>query len=415
MAEVEITKLRLRKRTAKAGLTRIETFLNSLGEEEVDVDKVKVRLDKLDELWKSISTAHLELAVMEDIAEDQLDEELEALEDRYFNLKSKGEKIIRNQLKPASAINENLNQAIAVDSNERRPNESHIRLPKIDLPIFSGSYNDWHPFFDTFNSLIHSNKSLNDIQRFHYLKSSLKGEAAETVSSLEISSVNYADTWSRLKEGYDNNRLAVQNHIRAIFDLPIARKENSAVIRTVLDGVLKHTRALQALKRPTNQGDDLLIHIVTSKLDLISIREWENSLDPAQVPTFQGLTDFLARRCQTLEAVAGRSQVGQANTNLRPGNAPKITSSHAAVASNKCAHCKGGHQIYQCPQFQGLTVPERFKQVRVKGLCLNCLKGGHLARDCTSKTCKKCEKRHNTLLHEERKDKPDKGEETSQS
>jgi len=50
------------------------------------------------------------------------------------------------------------------------------------------------------------------------------------VSSLEISGANYADAWMRLKERYDNKRLIVQNHIRAIFDLPTIKKENSAAI-----------------------------------------------------------------------------------------------------------------------------------------------------------------------------------------
>jgi len=81
------------------------------------------------------------------------------------------------------------------------------------LPIFTGKYEEWHSFFNTFNSLIHSNTSLNNIQKFHYLKSSVEGEAAETIASLEISEVHYNDAWSRLKDRYDNERVAVQNHI----------------------------------------------------------------------------------------------------------------------------------------------------------------------------------------------------------
>lgn len=96
---------------------------------------------------------------------------------------------------------------------------------------------------------------------------------------MEISGVNYADAWTRLKERYDNERLIVQNHIKGIFDLPTVKKENSVGIRSVLDGVIKHTRALRALKRPTEQWDDLLIHIVLNKLDVNTIKEWENTLE----------------------------------------------------------------------------------------------------------------------------------------
>lgn len=87
---------------------------------------------------------------------------------------------------------------------------SQVKLPRIELPTFNGKYEDWHSFFDMFNSLIHSNREISDTQKFHYLRSSLKGDAAEIVSSLEISGSNYADAWTRLKERYDNKRLIVQ-------------------------------------------------------------------------------------------------------------------------------------------------------------------------------------------------------------
>lgn len=122
---------------------------------------------------------------------------------------------------------DDLEQTVITSENYKaRNNESQIKLPKIDLPTFSGAYEDWHSCFNTFDSLRHSNTSLSDIQRFHYLKSPIKGEAAETIASIEISQVHYNDAWSRLTKRYDNKRVAVQNHIKAIFDLPNVRKEN---------------------------------------------------------------------------------------------------------------------------------------------------------------------------------------------
>lgn len=107
---------------------------------------------------------------------------------------------------------------------------SQVKLPRIELPTFNGKYEEWHAFFDLFNSLIHSNRDISDTQKFHYLRSSLKGDAAEIVSSLEICGTNYADAWMRLKERYDNKRLIVQNHIKTIFDLSAIKRENGAVI-----------------------------------------------------------------------------------------------------------------------------------------------------------------------------------------
>lgn len=37
--------------------------------------------------------------------------------------------------------------------------------------------------------------------------------------------------------------------------------------------------------------------------------------------------------------------------------------------------------------------------VRSLGLCYNCLRANHLISDCRSSTCKKCKRKHHTLLH----------------
>jgi hypothetical protein len=69
--------------------------------------------------------------------------------------------------------------------------ELNVRLPVINLPTFSGSFDAWIEFRDSFNSLINKNKSLSGLQKFHYLKSSLKGDAESILHNLEISPNSY--------------------------------------------------------------------------------------------------------------------------------------------------------------------------------------------------------------------------------
>lgn len=171
------------------------------------------------------------------------------------------------------------------------------------------------------------------------MRASLKDDAAEVVASLEISGNNYADAWSRLKERYDNKRLTVQNHIKAIFDLPVVKEENGIAIRQVLDGVLKHTRTLRALDRPTDQWDDLLVHIVASKLDLRTIKEWEDTINSIEVPSFTGFIEFLKRRCQTLEAVEKMGINSTSNALSRQSSHHKIKNCNVATVNVKCTYC----------------------------------------------------------------------------
>ncbi|KOX69524.1 hypothetical protein WN51_06583 [Melipona quadrifasciata] len=63
-----------------------------------------------------------------------------------------------------------------------------IRLPTIALPQFHGTLGEWVYFRDSFESLINRNESLSNIDRFHYLKSAVKGK------TLPVSNSNYDAT-----------------------------------------------------------------------------------------------------------------------------------------------------------------------------------------------------------------------------
>lgn len=159
----EVAKLKQKKRIAKASFTRVESFLNAVEPKNVNIEEIKLRLKKLEDAWKSIEESLTELAIHEVLTEEQVDQELVEQEDKYINLRLEGERLMKNVVRPASATND-LHQAVNVPEGFRvRNNDNPVRLPKIDLPSFSRAYEDWHSFFNTFNSLIHSNTSLNDI------------------------------------------------------------------------------------------------------------------------------------------------------------------------------------------------------------------------------------------------------------
>ena len=66
-----------------------------------------------------------------------------------------------------------------------------------------------------------------------------------------------------------------------------------------------------------------------------------------------------------------------------------------------CAACgvTEYHALEVCPEFLKLTRGERMKLARAKGLCMNCLRGNHLAKDCKKDHCTMCAKVHHALLH----------------
>lgn len=54
-------------------------------------------------------------------------------------------------------------------------------LSNINLPNFKDAYENWSSFHDTYLSLIHKDQALTNIEKFHFLKSSLVDEVARTI------------------------------------------------------------------------------------------------------------------------------------------------------------------------------------------------------------------------------------------
>lgn len=167
-----------------------------------------------------------------------------------------------------------------------------VKLPTIKLPVFKGNYDSWLEFKDTFNSLIHSNSQISEIQKFHYLRASLEGNAVRVIQSLEFSAVNYHNAWDLLCHRYDNKRLLVHNHLKALFSLEPINKESSGQIRQIVDNVSKHLRALNTLNLPTDHWDVLIIFLVTSKLDKYTLREWEEYKIKSELPSLDEMNLF---------------------------------------------------------------------------------------------------------------------------
>ena len=74
------------------------------------------------------------------------------------------------------------------------PTSTHsqkMRLPKFTIKPFSGKLTAWTPFWDSFNSAIHSNSDLSKVDKFNYLRSMVSSSALEAISGLTLTGDNY--------------------------------------------------------------------------------------------------------------------------------------------------------------------------------------------------------------------------------
>ena len=72
----------------------------------------------------------------------------------------------------------------------------------------------------------------------------------------------------------------------------------------------------------------------------------------------------------------------------------------------RCAFCNGTHRSVDCRKV--LTLKLRSDVASEKRLCFNCLKAGHIVRECLSRfRCTLCHNKHHTALHPTDKDQGD--------
>lgn len=280
--------------------------------------------------------------------------------------------------------------------------QSSAYLPRINLPTFDGSFDKWEGFRDKFKALILSDSGLSDVKRFHYLISCLKGDATHALDDIDLTEANFSIAWNRLISRYENKRKLVAFRLHALLNLPAAAAETAHNLRELREHTNKILHSLKNLDRPVQHWDDIVVYLVTQKLDKATKKAWELHLGKSlEYPKYSELNDFLESRiCGLDSALIENPKDSARSTRSKP------ISSHVAASINpECPVCKSSHFLQYCSTFLSQTPSQRYETTRKLKRCVNCLSGKHVAvKDCTSKrVCKQCSKKHHTLLHFEAK------------
>lgn len=395
-------KLIAQRGSLKAQLTKFCSFLES----EVTNEKLfelKARKQKAERLWDEFQAIQIEIQLLDESLDQS--EETDTFDTRFFEAMaladSKSEATIaRSESIRASNGSLNNNTNIAGDSDN-----ISIRLPEIKLDDFRGNYSNWVSFRESFISLIDSNRKLNAVQKFFYLKSVLKDEALNVISNLDITAVNYNIAWQLLVDRYENKKLIMHSHVQAIIDLK-SPKEYHSSLRNFLDTFLLNYRALLALNEKVQYWDAILLHILNLKLDSNVKRDWESFVHNETEPTIEMFIRFVNNKCQLLQTIESRSSNNKEIRKPEYKLTTHVQTNESNYKSTKCTFCNGTHLIYFCERFLELAINVRQEKVKKRNLCLNCLKSGHIATNCKSGGCKRCHKKHNTLLHFEKRETP---------
>ncbi|XP_062535419.1 uncharacterized protein LOC134204656 [Armigeres subalbatus] len=389
--------LTTRLKGLKLSLSNISQYVKNF-KEGTPVAQINVRLEKLDVLLVQISEAIWEIQAHEDFTEPEgLQREQLEMENRYYDAKSfLAEKVGEVQ------HNSVQNQSTRPGDVTLRGGMDHVRLPQIQLQSFDGNIDEWLSFRDLYTSLIHEKPDLPDVEKFHYLKGCLAGEAKALVDPLKITRDNYQVAWQSLLKRYNNSKLLRKKQVQALFKLPSLTTESIADLHRLVDGFDRVILTLDQIIQPAEFKDLLLVEHLSARLDPSTRRGWEEHSSTKDQDTIKDLLEFLQRRIQVLEALPAKVEskvFEQSPQRRKKPYSPKVSNSAVQSYNAKCPSCAEIHGLHTCPSFLRMSQSSRESFLREASLCRNCLKRGHIARECTSKfSCRYCRGRHHSLL-----------------
>ncbi|XP_051167644.1 uncharacterized protein LOC127285590 [Leptopilina boulardi] len=413
-----ISELKKLRGSIKRNLTNFENVLKEIND-ETDLESLDLdgRLQRHLSLWDAFSNVQdkIDNLITDETERATNDSERESFEKRFYTVSGLTKRHLRTiSMTSLASVPQNTVPVSTENVDISQFPKSRFELPKLQTPTFEGSCETWLTFRDAFKSMCHNNPSIPELHKFYYLKACLKSEAAEVIDSLEITAENYKVAWDALNQRYDNQRVIVDSHVKSLFEISCNLKNSS--IRGLLDNLQKRMRALDALLTPNAQRDIMLIYLVKSNLNNHNREKWEESLISTRVPTMDDFTRFLEQRAiiesshlnqnqNSSQKCASNKNGNKSQSNSKQSQSCMKTTIDASSKkySNSCPVCQEKHKPYACPTFLKLSPSERYNEIKKTSLCRNCLNGPHRTIDCKASNCQKCNEKHNTLLHFEKR------------
>ncbi|XP_065076064.1 uncharacterized protein LOC135699702 [Ochlerotatus camptorhynchus] len=307
----ELRQLVKLERHAWISLKNIEEFLASY-QEERDKSAVKLRLKKIDEVYNKYCEVRVKIEVLTDdldvddgsqnAAEEVATEPIDMAETRQ----RENEEIFKEfenkyfRLKQALLLKCSVDMGVVA---ERQPavqvcQPSRTKYPELRLPTFSGKLSEWINFRD--------NHQLCTIDKFNYLRTSLKDDALLQINQIQVTAANYTLAWGILESKFENHKLIAQEHLKALFAVAPMKLESFQGLNHVLTTFRINLQQLEKLGENTENWSTLLAFMLSQKLDHDTLRQWKTHHSSKNIPSYKAMEEFLENYCGILQSTSAR-------------------------------------------------------------------------------------------------------------
>lgn len=393
----ELKKAKKQRAAARGNVTKarnvLETLLSDLEADKLDIEEA------IQELTKYIDSAEQTQSQVELLIEEG---ELEASQDEAWGLLEKPKATRKMAVRRLQKFYDAEKKESVSDAQSQSSKSSamkNVRLPKLELPTFSGNVVEWKSFWDQYKVTVHES-DLPGVNKFTYLKSLLKGEAKSCIDGLSVTEGHYLTACQLLEERFGKPDRIIFAHIQGLLGLTLREKlPKLAALKALQDELLLRIRSLESLGVSGDGYGVFLTPLVLSRLPVDLRLEWaRNCVDKERDVKY--LLHVLKVEIERHE----RADTFQTKTDKVNQERKKVTGGSSAAAlqtftktSRMCGLCGGAHQTQKCYEFVKLNIEDRTKQIKEARLCFKCFGPSHLARNCKDK-CSGCGGRHHLLL-----------------
>lgn len=82
--------------------------------------------------------------------------------------------------------------------------------------------------------MIGTNVALSNVEKMHYLKTSLTGDAAKLIINIPVSEDTFSIAWEALVQHYENKRVLISSQLDKLFTIKRIKNKSSQELNTFL-------------------------------------------------------------------------------------------------------------------------------------------------------------------------------------
>ena len=234
-----MAELRRAQCSRRGYLTHLKKLLRSAEEllstaEPLGDDNVVTLRDLNEQLQRKYDLiTTLNVTILEATEGDEIKAEVLQSEETTSTISAMKARII-NRLNPTAVARTTSHATLPPPTTEHHADHTRdttTRLPKLNLPQFSGNPLNWQPFWDCFQAAVDSNRSLTGVQKLSCLRAQLRGEASRAIAGFQLTNTSYDDSVQLLRDRFGESFRQVDAHTQALIDLPGPTNTYSQLLR----------------------------------------------------------------------------------------------------------------------------------------------------------------------------------------